>query len=234
MGFVVLPALDVADGRAAATAAAPASPLDIALAWQAQGAEWVHIVDLDAARGRGSNAELLAAIVGALDVPVQLSGGIRDGVSLAWALSTGCGRAVLASDALDDEAWCARAIAEHGERIAVALDVDGTRLRDRGTGRDVGVLAHALARLDDAGCARYVVTDIQRDGQLRGPNLALYRAITTATTTPVTASGGMASLDDLVALAAIAPALDSAVMGHALHAGHVRLPDALAAVRLMG
>lgn len=231
MAFVVLPALDVSNGRAAAT---PVAPLDVALAWQAQGAVWIHLVDLDAARGRGSNAELLAEIVGALDVPVQLSGGIRDDASLAWALSTGCGRAVLATDALDDLAWCERAIAEHGERIAVALDVDGARLCDRGTQREVGALDDTLARLDDAGCARYVVTDVHRDGQLRGPNLDLYRTITRATTTPVTASGGVASLDDLVALAAIAPTLDSAVVGHALHAGRVTLPGALAALHRTG
>lgn len=226
MAFVVLPALDVTDGRAEGR-----DPLEAALAWQAQGAEWLHLVDLDAARGRGSNAALLASIVAALHVPVQLSGGIRDDASLAWALSTGCARAVLATGALDDIAWCARAIGEHGDRVAVALDVDGTRLRDRGTQRHVGALDDALARLDGAGCARYVVTDVHREGWLQGPNLALYRAVTAATTTPVTASGGVANLDDLGALAAIAPTLDSAVVGHALHAGRVTLADALATAR---
>ncbi len=189
--FTLLPAVDVADGRAvrlvrgeAGTETTYGTPRDVALAWQADGAQWMHLVDLDAAFGRGSNAELLAAVIGELDVNVEVSGGVRDDASLEWALSTGSSRVILATAALEDPAWCARAIAAHGERIAVALDVrvvehpDGSvqhRLAARGGTRDSGDLWESLAQLDRDGCARYVVTDVIRDGTLRGPNVELYR-----------------------------------------------------------
>ena len=212
------------------------APRDAALAWQAGGAEWIHLVDLDAAFGRGSNAELLAAVIGELDVKVELSAGIRDDASLERALSTGCARANLATSALEDPAWCARAIAAHGERIAVSLDVrvveypDGSlqhRLAARGwdtqvarpdhrwTG-DGGDLWETLARLDRDGCVRYVVTDVSKDGTLRGPNVELYRAVTRATTAPVIASGGISAISDLVVLAKAAAAganLEGAIIG---------------------
>jgi len=251
--FTLLPAVDVADGRAVRLAQGePGSPSvtrdarDAALAWQAGGAEWIHLVDLDAAFGRGSNAELIAAVTAELDINVELSGGIRDDASLAQALSTGCARVVLGTEALDDAAWCARAIATHGERIAVGLDVlivdepDGSvehRLSSRAGTGDGGDLWQALARLDRTGCARYVVTDVRTDGTLRGPNVDLYAAVTRACTAPVIASGGISSIADLVALAELAVDsgnLEGAVVGSALHAGRFTLPAALHAVGRVG
>ena len=250
VAFTLLPAVDVAGGRAARlvggdgdTGAGRGDPRDAALAWQDGGAEWIHLVDLDAAFGRGSNAELLAGVIGELDVKVELSGGIRDDASLARALSTGCERVNLATAALADPAWCARAIAAHGERVAVCLDVRvvdgpgsaaGHRLAARGGTADGGDLWETLARLDRNGCARYVVTDVSRDGLLRGPNVELYRAVTSATSAPVIASGGISSIADLVALSEVAAAganLEGSIVGQALHAGRFTLPEALEALQ---
>ena len=207
-------------------------PLDAALAWQAAGASWIHLVDLDAAFGRGSNAELLADVVGRLDVDVELSGGIRDDESLVRALGTGCRRVNLGTAALEDPVWCAKAIAEHGERIAVGLDVRGRTLAARGWTQDGGDLFEVLDRLERDGCARYVVTDVTKDGTLQGPNLELLRTVCAATDKPVVASGGVSSLDDLRALAALTGiGIEGAIVGKALYAGAFTLPEALLAVR---
>jgi len=231
----LLPAVDVADGLAvrlvqgeAGSETSYGDPLEAALAWQRDGAEWVHLVDLDAAFGRGSNRELLASVVGALDVDVELSGGIRDDESLAAALSTGCRRVNLGTAALESPEWCAQAIAEHGDRIAVGLDVRGTRLAARGWTKEGGELYETLARLDAEGCARYVVTDITKDGTLRGPNLDLLREVCAATPRPVIASGGVSSLDDIRALAGLSGiGVEGAIVGKALYAGQFTLPEAL-------
>src|SRR3954452_16313800 len=231
----LLPAVDVADGQAvrlvqgeAGSETSYGDPLEAALAWQGDGAEWVHLVDLDAAFGRGSNRDLLARVVGELDVDVELSGGIRDDESLEAALATGCRRVNLGTAALESPEWCARAIAEHGDRIAVGLDVRGTRLAARGWTREGGELYETLARLDAEGCARYVVTDITKDGTLRGPNLNLLREVCAATTRPVIASGGVSSLDDIRALAGLTTiGVEGAIVGKALYAGAFTLPDAL-------
>ncbi|HWS59238.1 MAG TPA: bifunctional 1-(5-phosphoribosyl)-5-((5-phosphoribosylamino)methylideneamino)imidazole-4-carboxamide isomerase/phosphoribosylanthranilate isomerase PriA [Actinotalea sp.] len=231
----LLPAVDVADGQAvrlvqgeAGSETSYGSPLQAALDWQAGGAEWIHLVDLDAAFGRGTNAALLAEVVGALDVRVEMSGGIRDDASLARALATGCTRVNLGTAALEDPDWTARVIAEHGDAIAVGLDVRGTTLAARGWTREGGDLWEVLARLDAAGCARYVVTDVTKDGTLRGPNLDLLREVCTRTSAPVVASGGIASLDDLVALRALVPdGVEGAIVGKALYAGAFTLPQAL-------
>jgi phosphoribosyl isomerase A len=232
----LLPAVDVADGLAvrlvqgeAGSETSYGDPLEAALAWQRHGAEWVHLVDLDAAFGRGSNRDLLAEVVGALDVDVELSGGIRDDASLAAALETGCRRVNLGTAALESPEWCARAIAEHGDRIAVGLDVRGTRLAARGWTQEGGELYETLARLDAEGCARYVVTDITKDGTLRGPNLELLREVCAATARPVIASGGVSSLDDIRALAGLTEVgVEGAIVGKALYAGQFTLPEALA------
>jgi phosphoribosylanthranilate isomerase len=192
----------------------------------------VHLVDLDAAFGRGSNRELLAKVVGALDVKVELSGGIRDDESLRAALATGCARVNLGTAALEDPHWCAKAIGEHGDRIAVGLDVRGTTLSARGWTQDGGELFDVLARLDRDGCARYVVTDVRRDGTLTGPNLELLRSVCAATDKPVVASGGVSSLADLQAIAALAElGVEGAIIGKALYAGAFTLPEALAVVQ---
>jgi phosphoribosyl isomerase A len=214
------------------------APRDAALRWQEDGAEWIHLVDLDAAFGRGSNAELLAEVVGELDVAVELSGGIRDDASLERALATGCARVNLGTAALEDPEWCARAIAAHGERVAVGLDVrivDGRhRLAARGWTTDGGDLWEVLDRLERDGCARYVVTDVSKDGTLRGPNLDLLRDVAGAAKAPVIASGGVAEVPDLVALAELAAGgvnIEGSIVGKALYAGRFTLPEALAAVR---
>ena len=236
MTLELLPAVDVADGRAvrlvqgeAGSETSYGDPLQAALEWQRGGARWVHLVDLDAAFGRGSNREQLAEVVAALDVQVELSGGIRDDASLLAALGTGCARVNLGTAALESPEWCARAIAEHGDRIAVGLDVRGTTLSARGWTKDGGDLWEVLARLDAEGCARYVVTDVRRDGTLTGPNLDLLREVCARTDRPVVASGGVSSLADLVAIAGI-DGVEGAIVGKALYAGQFTLPEALAAV----
>ena|SRR5215472_1561534 len=234
----LLPAVDVAGGRtvrlvqgAAGTETSYGDPTDAALAWQEAGARWIHLVDLDAAFGRGSNGPQLADLIGRLDVKVELSGGIRDDIALSGALATGCARVVIGTAALEDPDWVAKAIAEHGDRIAVGLDVRGTRLAARGWTTDGGELDDALDRLELAGCHRYVVTDIEKDGMLRGPNLDLLRQVCARTDKPVVASGGVASLTDLHAIASLVPlGVEGAIVGKALYAGAFTLPEALAAV----
>jgi len=236
--LTLLPAVDVAGGQAvrlvqgaAGTETGYGDPLAAALAWQAAGAEWVHLVDLDAAFGRGSNADLLAAVVARLDIAVELSGGIRDDASLAAALATGCARVNIGTAALEQPDWVRTAIAAHGDKIAVGLDVRGTTLAARGWTRDGGELDEALARLDAEGCARYVVTDIKRDGMLRGPNLDLLRHVCVRTPRPVIASGGVSSLADLAAIASLVPlGVEGAIVGKALYAGAFTLEEALGAV----
>ena len=196
----------------------------------------MHLVDLDAAFGRGSNRDLLAAVVGELDVKVELSGGIRDDDSLKAAMATGCARVNLGTAALEDPQWCARAIAEYGDRVAVGLDVrhiDGSyRLRGRGWVSDGGDLWEVLERLERDGCARYVVTDVSKDGTLQGPNLDILREVSAATEAPVVASGGVSTLDDLRAIASLVPdGVEGAIVGKALYAGRFTLPEALDAVR---
>jgi len=239
MSLQLLPAVDVADGAAvrlvqgaAGTETSYGSPLEAALAWQRGGAEWVHLVDLDAAFGRGSNADLLAEVVRALDVQVELSGGIRDDETLDRALATGCARVNLGTAALERPDWVRSAIARHGEKIAVGLDVRGRTLAARGWTAEGGDLYETLARLDADGCARYVLTDVHRDGTLTGPNLDLLRAVCTATDRPVVASGGVSSLADLRALAGLAGiGVEGVIVGKALYAGAFTIEEALAAVR---
>jgi 1-(5-phosphoribosyl)-5-[(5-phosphoribosylamino)methylideneamino] imidazole-4-carboxamide isomerase/N-(5'phosphoribosyl)anthranilate isomerase len=231
----LLPAVDVKDGRAVrlvqgelAKESIYGAPLEVALEFQAAGAEWLHLVDLDAAFGRGSNAVLLAEVVGALDIKVELSGGIRDDESLRRALATGCARVNLGTAALEDPQWTARVIAEFGDRIAVGLDVRGHVLAARGWTKEGGDLFETLARLDKDGCARYVVTDVTKDGTLAGPNLELLQSVCAATTKPVVASGGISSLVDIQALCDLnATGVEGAIVGKALYAGAFTLQEAL-------
>lgn len=233
--LTLLPAVDVRSGTAvrlvqgeSGTETDYGAPLDAALDFQAQGAQWIHLVDLDAAFGTGSNHALLADVIGQLDIDVELSGGIRDDESLARALATGCRRVNLGTAALEDPEWTARAIAEHGDRIAVGLDVRGHTLAARGWTRQGGDLFETLERLDADGCARYVVTDVTKDGTLRGPNLTLLREVCAATDRPVVASGGVSSLDDLRALRELVPiGVEGAIVGKALYAGQFTLEQAL-------
>jgi len=235
----LLPAVDVADGQAvrlvqgaAGSETSYGDPLAAALAWQSAGAEWIHLVDLDAAFGRGSNRELLADVVGRLDVQVELSGGIRDDASLRAALATGCRRVNVGTAALENPEWCARAIAEFGDRIAVGLDVRGTTLAARGWTQEGGDIWEVLERLERDGCPRYVVTDVTKDGTLKGPNLELLRAMCERTDRPVIASGGVSSLDDLRAIASLVDlGVEGAIVGKALYAQAFTLEEALAAMQ---
>ena len=231
----LLPAVDVVDGQAvrlvqgeAGTETGYGDPLEAALAWQGSGAEWIHLVDLDAAFGRGSNAELLKRVIGRLDVKVELSGGIRDDESLRAALATGCSRVNLGTAALEDPDWTRRVIADLGDRIAVGLDVRGTTLAARGWTREGGDLWQTLERLNADGCARYVVTDVTKDGTLQGPNVELLQQVCERTAAPVVASGGISGLDDLRALRKLVDTgVEAAIVGKALYARAFTLEEAL-------
>jgi 1-(5-phosphoribosyl)-5-[(5-phosphoribosylamino)methylideneamino] imidazole-4-carboxamide isomerase/N-(5'phosphoribosyl)anthranilate isomerase len=239
MTLTLLPAVDVADGQAvrlvqgeAGTETSYGAPLEAALAWQDAGAEWIHLVDLDAAFGRGSNRELLAEVTGRLDVKVELSGGIRDDASLEAALATGCARVNIGTAALENPDWCRKIIGAYGDKIAVGLDVRGTTLAARGWTREGGDLWEVLERLEKDGCPRYVVTDVTKDGTLRGPNTDLLREVCSRTDKPVIASGGVSSLDDLRALAGlVSGGVEGAIVGKALYAQAFTLEEALAAVK---
>jgi 1-(5-phosphoribosyl)-5-[(5-phosphoribosylamino)methylideneamino] imidazole-4-carboxamide isomerase/N-(5'phosphoribosyl)anthranilate isomerase len=233
----LLPAVDVSEGRAVQLVQGVAGsekvfgdPVEAALRWQRCGARWIHLVDLDAAFGRGSNAALLAEVVRAVGVDVELSGGIRDDRSLAAALATGCRRVNIGTAALEDPAWCARVIAEHRERVAVGLDVRGRTLAARGWTREGDDLFAVLDRLDAEGCARYVVTDVNKDGMLQGPNVDLLRAVCERTSAPVVASGGVTTVDDVRTLAGLTGiGVEGAIIGTALYTGALALEDALVA-----
>lgn len=235
----LLPAVDVKDGRAVrlvqgelAQESIYGSPLEVALDFQNSGAQWLHLVDLDAAFGRGENSALLAEVVGRLDIDVELSGGIRDDESLMRALATGCRRVNLGTAALENPEWTSRVIAEHGDRIAVGLDVRGHVLAARGWTQEGGDLFETLARLESDGCARYVVTDVTKDGTLQGPNLELLKEVCAATKKPVVASGGISSLEDIKALCALNHiGVEGAIVGKALYAGAFTLEQALEVTR---
>jgi phosphoribosylformimino-5-aminoimidazole carboxamide ribotide isomerase/phosphoribosylanthranilate isomerase len=234
--LVLLPAVDVADGKAvrltqgeAGTETNYGNPVDAAVDWASQGAEWVHLVDLDAAFGRGDNRALLADVVRQLaGVKVELSGGIRDDASLEAALEMGATRVNLGTAALENPEWAARVIGQYGEAIAVGLDVRGTTLAARGWTKEGGDLWEVLDRLEDAGCARYVVTDVTKDGTLQGPNVDLLRQVLARTDRPVVASGGISSLADIATLRELVPlGLEGTIVGKALYAGAFTLPEAL-------
>ena len=236
MALVLLPAVDVANGQAVRLVQGDANretsygdPLAAALDFQAAGAEWIHLVDLDAAFGRGSNASLLRDVIQELGMKVELSGGIRDDASLTNALATGAARVNIGTAALEDPVWCDRVVGEYGERVAIGLDVRGRTLSARGWTRDGGDLFEVLERLNKAGCARYVVTDIHKDGMMQGPNAQLLRDVCAATDAPVIASGGVSTLDDLRALAGLeGVGVEGVITGKALYAGAFTVAEALA------
>ncbi len=231
----LLPAVDIAGGQAVQLVQGVAGsekrfgdPVEAALRWQQAGAEWIHLVDLDAAFGRGHNRDLLADIAGTLDIAVEMSGGIRDDDSLASALAAGCRRVNIGTAALEQPEWCAAAIASHGDRIAIGLDVRGRTLAARGWTREGGDLYDVLTRLDSEGCARYVVTDVNKDGMLQGPNLELLRDVCAQTDRPVVASGGITELADLEALMGLVrDGVEGAIIGTALYEDRFTLTDAL-------
>jgi phosphoribosylanthranilate isomerase len=237
--LVLLPAVDVAGGQAvqlvqgvAGTEKQFGDPRAAAQRWQDAGAQWLHLVDLDAAFGRGSNAEIIAEVTAHTRLDVELSGGIRDDESLERALATGCARVNIGTAALERPEWCEEIIAGYGDKIAIGLDVRGTRLAARGWTREGGELYETLDRLNAAGCARYVVTDVASDGMLSGPNLDLLRDVCARTDSPVVASGGISSLTDIADLAAMVPeGVEGAIIGTALYVGNFTLEEALVAAR---
>ncbi|RLP11498.1 bifunctional 1-(5-phosphoribosyl)-5-((5-phosphoribosylamino)methylideneamino)imidazole-4-carboxamide isomerase/phosphoribosylanthranilate isomerase PriA [Propionibacterium australiense] len=235
----LLPAVDVQDGKAVQLVQGVAGsekvfgdPFEAAKRWVEAGTSWLHLVDLDAAFGRGSNADLLAGLISELDVDVELSGGIRDDASLERALSTGCRRVNIGTAALENPRWCAEVIASHADRIAIGLDVRGTRLAARGWVTEGGELLDTLEVMNAAGCARYVVTDVTSDGMLSGPNLELLATVCAHTDAPVVASGGITSLEDIQAIRAMVDqGVEGAIIGTALYVGRFTLPEALAVAR---
>jgi len=236
-GLVLLPAVDVASGKAvrltqgrAGTETSYGDPVDAANEWANQGAEWIHLVDLDAAFGRGNNQAVIKKVIKNTPrrVNIELSGGIRDDASLEAALSSGAKRINLGTAALENPEWAAHVIAEYGEAIAVGLDVRGTTLAARGWTKDGGDLWAVLDRLEEAGCCRYVVTDVTKDGTLKGPNLELLHEVMSRTVRPVIASGGIADLDDIAELRELVPhGLEGAIVGKALYAKAFTLAEAL-------
>ena len=235
MSLILLPAVDVKDGKAVRLVQGELSqetsygaPIDAALDFQNSGAQWLHLVDLDAAFGIGSNHEILADVVGKLDIKVELSGGIRDDASLERALATGCARINLGTAALENPDWTSRVIEKYGERIAVGLDVRGHTLAARGWTKEGGDLFETLARLDRDGCARYVLTDVAKDGTMQGPNLNLLREVAQATKAPIIASGGVSTLDDIRALRSLTDiGIEGSIVGKALYARAFTLEEAL-------
>jgi len=235
MSLILLPAVDVKDGKAVRLVQGELSqessygaPIDAALDFQNSGAQWLHLVDLDAAFGIGSNHEILAEVVGKLDIKVELSGGIRDDASLERALATGCARINLGTAALENPDWTSRVIKKYGEQIAVGLDVRGHTLAARGWTKEGGDLFETLARLDRDGCARYVVTDVAKDGTMQGPNLNLLREVAEATKAPIIASGGVSTLDDIRALRSLTDiGIEGSIVGKALYARAFTLEEAL-------
>lgn len=233
----LLPAVDVADGKAVRLTQGEAgsetdygSPLEAAQTWIDAGAEWIHLVDLDAAFGRGDNRALIREVVAASSsVKIELSGGIRDDASLESALEAGATRVNLGTAALENPEWTERVIARFGDAIAVGLDVRGEVLAARGWTKEGGNLWEVLDRLEQAGCARYVVTDVTKDGTLRGPNIELLAQVLEKTKRPVVASGGISSLQDIADLKALVPlGLEGAILGKSLYAGKFTLEEALA------
>lgn len=236
MKLELLPAVDVASGKAVRLTQGEAGseedfghPLAAAQDWINAGAEWIHLVDLDAAFGRGENRAVIREVVQASgETKIELSGGIRDDASLEAALELGATRVNLGTAALENPDWTAKVIASYGDQIAVGLDVRGTTLAARGWTQEVGDLFDVLARLEDAGCARYVVTDVTKDGTLRGPNLELLKSVMEKTGKPVVASGGISSLEDIANLKALVPlGLEGAILGKSLYAGRFTLQQAL-------
>lgn len=231
----LLPAVDVREGQAVrlvqgelSNQTSYGSPIDAALDFQSAGAEWIHLVDLDAAFGTGSNHELLAEVIGKLDIKVELSGGIRDEESLARAIATGCARINLGTAALENPEWTASVISRYGDLIAVGLDVRGHTLAARGWTREGGDLFETIERLDNDGCSRYVVTDVNKDGTLKGPNVELLQEVCAATKKPIIASGGVSTLSDLEQLRSLTMiGVEGAIVGKALYARAFTLEDAL-------
>ncbi|HTE70696.1 MAG TPA: HisA/HisF-related TIM barrel protein [Actinomycetes bacterium] len=238
MTLELLPAVDLLDGQAArlvqgvaGSQTAYGDPVEAATGFAAEGARWLHVVDLDAAFGRGPrNREQLGRIVAAVaPVRVEASGGVRTPADLHALLDLGAARVVIGTAALEGPEWVAEACASHGEAVAVGLDARGRTLQARGWTTSGGDLFEVLHRLEAAGCRRFVHTEVARDGMLSGPAIDRLGEVLAATSRPVIASGGVSSLDDLRALATLEPdGLEGAIVGKALYAGRLTVAGAIA------
>ncbi len=231
----LLPAVDIVQGQAvrlhqgkAGSETFYGDPVAVALGWQQAGAKWLHLVDLDAAFGRGHNLDVLARVAQEVDINIEMSGGIRDDQSLERALSLNPARINLGTAALEDPDWTQKVLAQYGQLIAVGLDVRGSTLAARGWTKEGGNLWEVLERLEQQGCARYVITDVRKDGSLEGPNIELLQEVAARTKKPIVASGGIASLDDIKALRElVAQGVEGAILGKALYAQKFTLAQAL-------
>lgn len=206
-------------------------PIGVAKSFEAAGAPWIHVVDLDASRRQGSNRDVVVAIAGAVGVPVQTGGGVVDDTLLR----RGVARVVVGSAAIERPERVRALADEWPGRVAVGLDHRDGEVRVRGWEEETGVsVLDAAARLAIPGVAAFVVTSIARDGLLRGPDLAGLATLMEATDVPVVASGGVGSLDDLRALASLEAAgrrLDGAIVGRALYEGRFTPEEAVAACK---
>ena len=235
----IFPAIDVKDGVAIRLTKGELNnqskygdPLEVANQFVKSGVNWIHLVDLDAAFGIGDNSEILALIIKNINIKIQLSGGIKDEQSLNKALATGCSRINIATSALEQLEWVESVIHKHGDKVCVSLDVNGKVLSPRGSNKSGEDLFQVITRLDKAGCARYVLTDVNRDGALNGPNLELLKEVTSFTKTPIVASGGVSSLNDVKSLMQLTnQGVEAVIIGKALYTGAFTLTQALATVK---
>jgi len=237
--LTLYPAIDLMDGEAVqlvqgvpGTGGRFGDPLAVAARWREAGAEWVHVVDLDAAFGRVGNAGIVARLVAESGLLVDLSGGVRDDASLERALASGAARVSLGTAAVERPDWCARVLAEHGDRVAISLDVRNGRLATRGWTEQADDVMAAIERFAASGARRFIVTDVGSDGVLAGPNLALLADVCAGTDVPVVASGGVTTLDDVRALRGmVAQGVEGAIIGTALYRGTIDLGEALRVAR---
>lgn len=235
--MILLPAVDIKDGKCvrlvqgdfARETVYDEDPVAVAKRYEAEGAQWLHVVDLDAAlEGEPRNRALVKEVIGSVDIPVQCSGGIRTVDAIDAAKDAGASRVVVGTAALRDPDFVCDAAARHGDFLAVGLDVRGQTLQARGWTEEAGELWPTLQRLVREGVTRFVVTDVARDGMLQGPNYTLLAEVLEYTDRPVVASGGVSSTEDLKNLARMG--VEGCIVGKALYAGKFTLPEALQVV----
>jgi phosphoribosylformimino-5-aminoimidazole carboxamide ribotide isomerase len=234
--MILYPAIDLKDGQCVRLLKGDmdkatvfgGDPAAQAAAFAAAGCRWLHIVDLNGAfAGRPVNAEAVEAILGAVDVPVQLGGGIRDMATIEGWLGRGVRRVILGTAAVRDPELVRRAARAHPGGVAVGIDARGGKVAVEGWAETTDMEAVDLRAFEDAGVAAIIYTDIDRDGAMQGPNVAATAALASAVTIPVIASGGVSSLDDLAALKASGAPLDGVISGRALYEGAIDLGAAL-------
>jgi phosphoribosylformimino-5-aminoimidazole carboxamide ribotide isomerase len=228
---IVIPAIDLRRGRCVrlfrgdveAETVYDDDPVEVARRFEADGARRLHVVDLDAARGEGSNRGVVKDICRSVAVPVQLGGGIRDIEAIEQALADGAARAILGTAAALDPGFVAEAVERVDGKVAVAVDVRDGRVMTHGWRQAGPRVEDAVPALEAAGAPRFLVTSIARDGTMDGPDLALYERLLELTDRPVIASGGVRVADDVWALRALG--LEACVVGKAMYAGTLRMQE---------